>query len=56
MTDDEWRQIAAVHELGVHTASHATANEVIALNVRREVIDPIARIETITGHRPRARR
>ena len=53
VTDDEWRQIATAHEIGFHTASHATVAEVIELNVRREVIDPILRIEEITGHRPR---
>ncbi len=51
--DDEWRQIAAVHEIGFHTATHATAAEITPRSVQREVIDPIARIEAITGHRPR---
>lgn len=53
VTDDEWRQIAAAHELGFHTATHATVADVIPLTVQREVIDPIARIESITGYRPR---
>ncbi|MBL7253500.1 polysaccharide deacetylase family protein [Paractinoplanes lichenicola] len=53
VTDDEWRQIAAVHEIGFHTASHATVAEVTPLTVRREVIEPIARIEALTGRPPR---
>lgn len=53
VTDDEWRQIAAVHEIGFHTATHATVADVIPLTVQREVIDPMARIEAIAGYRPR---
>jgi peptidoglycan/xylan/chitin deacetylase (PgdA/CDA1 family) len=53
VTDDEWRQIAEAHEIGFHTATHATVAEVTPLTVRREVIDPITRIEAITGYRPR---
>ena len=53
VTDDEWRQIAAVHEIGFHTAGHATAVEVSPVNVQREVVAPIERIEAITGRRPR---
>ena len=53
VTDDEWRQIAAAHEIGFHTATHATVADVIPLTVQREVIDPIARIEALAGHRPR---
>lgn len=53
VTDDEWRQIAAVHEIGFHTATHATVAEVFERNLQREVIGPIERIEAITGQRPR---
>lgn len=53
VTDDEWRQIAGVHELGFHTASHATVADVIELTVQREVIDPMLRIEELAGYRPR---
>ena len=53
LTDDEWRQIAAVHEIGFHTASHSTVGEVSHLTVQREVIGPIARIEELAGYRPR---
>ena len=53
VTEYEWRQIATAHELGFHTASHATIAEVTPLTVQREVLDPIARIESLTGHRPR---
>jgi peptidoglycan/xylan/chitin deacetylase (PgdA/CDA1 family) len=53
VTDDEWRQIAAVHELGFHTASHATVAEVTPLTVEREVVEPIARITALTGRPPR---
>ncbi|WP_249998662.1 polysaccharide deacetylase family protein [Actinoplanes sp. M2I2] len=53
VTDDEWRQIAAVHEIGFHTAGHATVAEVTPVTVQREVIGPITRIEALTGHRPR---
>ena len=53
VTDDEWRQIAVVHEIGFHTASHATVTEVTPRTVQREVIDPIVRIEEIAGYRPR---
>jgi peptidoglycan/xylan/chitin deacetylase (PgdA/CDA1 family) len=53
VTDDEWRQIAQVHEIGFHTASHATIAEITPVSVQREVVEPIARIEAITGTRPR---
>ncbi len=53
VTDDEWRQIATAHEIGFHTAGHASVTEVTPRNVQREVIGPITRIEAITGHRPR---
>lgn len=53
VTDDEWRQIAGVHEIGFHTATHATVAEVTPLTVRREVVEPIERIEAIAGYRPR---
>ena len=37
VTDDEWRQIATVHEIGFHTASHAAVTEVTQRTVPREV-------------------
>ena len=53
VTDDEWRQIATVHEIGFHTASHAAVTEVTPRTVHREVIEPMVRIEAIAGYRPR---
>ena len=53
VTDDEWRQIATVHEIGFHTASHAAVTEVTPRTVQREVIDPMVRIEGLAGYRPR---
>ena len=53
VTDDEWRQIATVHEIGFHTASHAAVTEVTPRTVNREVVEPMVRIEAIAGYRPR---
>jgi peptidoglycan/xylan/chitin deacetylase (PgdA/CDA1 family) len=53
VTDDEWRQIATVHEIGFHTASHAAVTEVTPRTVQREVVEPMVRIEAIAGYRPR---
>ena len=53
VTDDEWRQIATVHEIGFHTAGHATVTEVTPRTVHREVVEPMVRIEEIAGYRPR---
>ena len=53
VTDDEWRQIAGAHEIGFHTAAHATVAEVTHLTVQREVVGPMTRIEAIAGYRPR---
>jgi Polysaccharide deacetylase len=53
LTDDEWRQIATVHEIGFHTASHAAVTEVTPRTVQREVVEPMVRIEAIAGYRPR---
>lgn len=53
VTDDEWREIATVHEIGFHTASHAAVTEVTPRTVQREVVDPMTRIEAIAGYRPR---
>jgi Polysaccharide deacetylase len=53
VTDDEWRQIATVHEIGFHTASHAAVTEVTPRTVHREVVEPMIRIQTLAGYRPR---
>lgn len=53
LTDDELRSIAEVHELGFHTSSHVAADEVTHTNVDREVVQPLRRIEAITGSVPR---
>ena len=53
VSDDEWRQIATVHEIGFHTASHAAVTEVTPRTAQREVVDPMVRIEGIAGYRPR---
>ena len=53
VTDDEWRQIAAVHEIGFHTAGHAAVTEVTPRTVQREVVQPMVRVEAIAGYRPR---
>ena len=53
VTDDEWRQIATVHEIGFHTAGHASVTEVTPRTVQREVVEPMVRIEAIAGYRPR---
>src|SRR5918998_388759 len=53
VTDDEWRQIATMHEIGFHTASHAAVTEVTQRTVQREVVEPMVRIEAIAGYRPR---
>ncbi|HZA04734.1 MAG TPA: polysaccharide deacetylase family protein [Propionibacteriaceae bacterium] len=53
VTDDQWRQIATVHEIGFHTASHAAVSEVTSRTVHREVVEPMVRIEAIAGYRPR---
>jgi hypothetical protein len=53
VTDDEWRQIATVHELGFHTASHASVTEVTPRTVHREVVAPMVKIEALAGYRPR---
>ena len=53
VTDDEWRQIAGVHEIGFHTAGHAAVSDVTPRTVQREVIGPMTRIEALAGYRPR---
>lgn len=53
VTDDEWRQIATLHEIGFHTAGHAAVAEVTPRTVQREVVGPMTRIEALAGYRPR---
>lgn len=51
--DAELRDLAAAHEVGWHTASHASAAEVDQTRVPEEVVEPFRWIERVTGRAPR---
>jgi peptidoglycan/xylan/chitin deacetylase (PgdA/CDA1 family) len=53
LTDAELADLAAVHEVGWHTASHAAAVEVGEADVPGEVVAPFRWIERVTGRPPR---
>lgn len=49
LTDDDLADIASAHEVGFHTSSHLMASEITTDNLRREVTEPLQRIEATTG-------
>jgi len=53
LTDSDLKQIATVHELCFHSTSHFAAAQVTPDSVAREVFEPVERIRSITGSRPR---
>lgn len=53
LTDEELADIAEVHEIGFHTASHRSAAEVTEDTVEREVDEPVRRITELAGRPPR---
>nr|WP_240188327.1 polysaccharide deacetylase family protein [Nakamurella flavida] len=53
LTDDELAEIARHHEIGFHTSSHVTPEEITPDALEREVFGPLRRIEAITGRMPR---
>lgn len=53
LSDSDLEQIATVHELCFHSTSHFAAAEVTPDTLAREVLDPMERLRSITGKRPR---
>jgi peptidoglycan/xylan/chitin deacetylase (PgdA/CDA1 family) len=53
LTDDELADIARVHELGFHTASHVRSDEVGPDRLRAEVHDVLDRLTGLAGRPPR---
>ncbi len=53
LTPDDLAQIATVHEIGFHTATHRSAPAITVSNVAAEVDRPLAELEAATGRRPR---
>ncbi len=53
LTDSDLKQIATVHELCFHSTSHFAADQVTPDSVAREVLEPVERMRSITGSRPR---
>ena len=53
LTDAELADIAQVHEVGFHTASHRSAAEVTGDTLEREVYEPVRRITELAGRPPR---
>jgi hypothetical protein len=53
LTDAELADIARTHDLGFHTASHVRADEITGANLEQEVLEPLRRLEAITGRVPR---
>ena len=53
LTDAELADIAEVHEIGFHSASHRSAAEVTEANLEREVVEPVRRITELAGRPPR---
>lgn len=53
LTDSDLEQIATVHEICFHSTSHVAAEQVTPDTLAREVLDPVERIRSITGKRPR---
>ena len=53
LTDDELSDIAQAHEIGFHTSSHVLPTEVTPATLDREVLEPLRRIEAISGRVPR---
>jgi hypothetical protein len=51
--DAELADIAEVHELGFHTASHVRVDQVTEANVDQEVRDVVARLTELGGRPPR---
>ena len=55
LTWDEVASLAERHDVGAHTATHATAAEVrTAADLQREVLVPIRRVREVTGRAPAA--
>ena len=55
MTWDEVAELGERHDVGVHTATHATAAAVrSAADLEREVLVPLRRIREVTGRAPAA--
>ncbi len=53
LSDDELADIATVHEIGLHTHSHAATAEIGPADVEREVRQPYERIHRLAGRAPR---
>jgi hypothetical protein len=53
LSDDELADIARVHELGFHTASHVRSDEVGPDRLRGEVHDVLDRLTALAGRPPR---
>jgi len=53
LTDADLAQIATVHELCFHSTSHFAAEQVTPETVTREVVEPVKRMQSITGTIPR---
>jgi peptidoglycan/xylan/chitin deacetylase (PgdA/CDA1 family) len=49
LTDDDLRDIATAHEVGLHTSSHLRAADITGDNVAEELLEPARRIESATG-------
>jgi peptidoglycan/xylan/chitin deacetylase (PgdA/CDA1 family) len=55
MTWDELEVISRRHVVAAHTANHAADTEIVtAADAEREVLEPVRRIEEVTGTRPPA--
>jgi len=53
LTDAELADIAEVHEIGFHSASHRSAVEITDETLAREVDEPVRRITELAGRPPR---
>jgi peptidoglycan/xylan/chitin deacetylase (PgdA/CDA1 family) len=53
VTPADLAQIATVHEVGFHTATHRSAPTITTSNLRAEVDRPLAELTAATGRRPR---
>ena len=53
LTDAEIADIATVHEIGFHSASHRSAVEITEDTLGREVDEPVRRITELSGRAPR---
>lgn len=49
LTDDDLRDIATAHEVGLHTSSHLRAADITEDNLSEELLEPARRIESATG-------